>query len=58
MNGRVLLSALGMQQLAVTSLPACWDTLRAGTNEGYFDFQQITFFAHVNSDNKLVLVMY
>jgi hypothetical protein len=21
----------------VTSLPACWDTLRAGTNEGYFD---------------------
>jgi hypothetical protein len=22
----------------LTSLPECWDTLRAGTNEGYCDF--------------------
>jgi hypothetical protein len=38
----------------LTSLPACWDTPRAGTNEGYFDFQQIAFFAHVNSSYKYV----
>jgi hypothetical protein len=31
------------------SIPECWDTLRAGTNVGYFDFQQITIFAHVDS---------
>jgi hypothetical protein len=42
----------------LTSLPACWDTLRAGTNEGYFDFQHIAFFAHVNSGCKSVLTMY
>jgi hypothetical protein len=32
---------------AVTSLPVCWDTLRAGTNEGYFEFNQTTILAHI-----------
>jgi hypothetical protein len=41
----------------VTSLPACWDTLRAGTNEGYFDFQHIAFFAHIESGYKSVLAI-
>jgi hypothetical protein len=40
----------------ITSLPGCWDTLRAGTNEGYFDFQQSAFFAHADSRYKPVLV--
>jgi hypothetical protein len=34
------------------SIPACWDTLRAETNEGYFDFQQIACFAHDDSGYK------
>jgi hypothetical protein len=36
----------------------CWDTLRAGTNEGYFDFQRIVLFAHVDSGYKSVSAMY
>jgi hypothetical protein len=43
--------------VTLTSLPACWDTLRAGTNEGYFDFQHIVFFAHVESGYKSVLAI-
>ncbi|EDU44825.1 conserved hypothetical protein [Pyrenophora tritici-repentis Pt-1C-BFP] len=35
--------------MLLMSLPECWDTRRAGTNEGYFDFQQIAFYAHVDS---------
>jgi hypothetical protein len=44
--------------ISLTSLPECWDTLRAGTNEGYFDFQQIAFFAHVGSGYEPVSAMY
>jgi hypothetical protein len=32
---------------SLTSLPVCWDTLRAGTNEGYFEFKQTTILAHI-----------
>jgi hypothetical protein len=39
------------------SLPVCWDTLRAGTNEGYFEFNQTTFLAHVAISYRIVLIM-
>lgn len=38
----------------VTSLPVCWDTRRAGTNEGYFDFQHTAFSAYDNACFKPV----
>jgi hypothetical protein len=33
--------------LTLTSLPVRWDTLRAGTNEGYFEFKQTAILAHI-----------
>jgi hypothetical protein len=49
-----------MEDLAVfrvTSLPVCWDTLRARTNEGYFDFRQLASFAQIKSGYKSVLAI-
>lgn len=40
------------------SLPECWDTRRAGTNEGYFDFQHFAFFAHPDNRCKFILAIY
>jgi hypothetical protein len=42
----------------LTSIPPCWDTLRAGTNEGYFNFQHIAFFAHVDACYKPVAALF
>ena len=44
--------------VGLTSIPKCWDTRRAGTNEGYFDFQHFAFFAHLYNYCKSVLVIY
>ena len=46
------------QNAHVTSIPKCWDTRRAGTNEGYFDFQHFAFCAHVRNLKKIVLFLY
>jgi hypothetical protein len=45
-------------RLALTSLPACWDTRRAGTNKGYFDFQHFAFFVHPDNRCKFVSATY
>jgi hypothetical protein len=42
----------------LTSLPVCWDTRRAGTNEGYFDFQHFAFFAHPDNRCKFISAIY
>jgi hypothetical protein len=42
----------GREELFVqdlTSLPACWDTRRAGTEAGYFRFEQLNICAHVHT---------
>jgi len=44
--------------MGLTSLPVCWDTLRAGTNEGYFEFRQTTLVAHVAASYKTVLLIH
>jgi hypothetical protein len=44
--------------IKLTSLPVCWDTLRARTNKGYFELKQITFLAHIAISYKLELSMY
>ena len=46
------------KRLLVKSLPMCWDTPRAGTNEGYFDFQHFAFCAHVRNLKEIVISLY
>jgi hypothetical protein len=55
---QVAFSILLIFHLGLTSLPECWDTRRAGTNEGYFDFQHFAFFAHPDNRRKFVSAIY
>jgi hypothetical protein len=50
-------STLASQDVIVKSLPMCWDTRRARTKEGYFEFQHFSFFAHLNLRYIFVLAI-
>jgi hypothetical protein len=38
---------VNVQTHSLTSLPACWDTRRAGTDAGYFRFEQLNICARI-----------
>jgi hypothetical protein len=54
-QGRTLIC---LQNLGLTSIPACRKTLRNGKNDRYFDFKNLKNYAHPNISYNLLEFMF